>query len=215
MDYCFSCHLFGQCLHVVLAVMKGRTTSIKREGGNLLHLHLDAVSNYLPVFMFTLRTKTLKNNIWKIATIGTYSWDHRPTCIREDFYILIWVMVCKACLSEDSHGQGCLAGYSPGDCKESDTTEATKHPQTSLVCRSSTQWSCLQSRWVSYPLPRKHFGCLCHCLKSSKIYFFFHFKDWRARQPIPLFLPGESPGQSGLPGYSPWGHKELGMTELT
>ena len=108
-------------------VTRGKTTSIKREGGNLLHLNLDAVSNYLPVFIFTLRTKTLKNNIWKIAMIGTYSWDHRLRCIREDFYILIWVMVFKACLSEDSHGQRCLAGYSPGECKESDTTEATKH----------------------------------------------------------------------------------------
>ena len=27
------------------------------------------------------------------------------------------------------------------------------------------------------------------------------------------FLPGESHGQSNLEGYSPWGHKELDMTE--
>ena len=26
-------------------------------------------------------------------------------------------------------------------------------------------------------------------------------------------LPGESHGQRGLEGYSPWGHKELNMTE--
>ena len=32
--------------------------------------------------------------------------------------------------------------------------------------------------------------------------------------PLPLFLPGESHGQRGLAGYSPWGHKESGMTEL-
>ena len=36
----------------------------------------------------------------------------------------------------------------------------------------------------------------------------------RAWQPTPLFLPGESHGQSNLAGYSPQGHKELDMTEV-
>ena len=37
----------------------------------------------------------------------------------------------------------------------------------------------------------------------------------RKRLPIPcqVFLPGESHGQRSLAGYSPWGHKELAMTE--
>ena len=30
---------------------------------------------------------------------------------------------------------------------------------------------------------------------------------------IPVFLPGESHGQRRLAGYSPWGRKELDMTE--
>ena len=29
----------------------------------------------------------------------------------------------------------------------------------------------------------------------------------------PVFLPGEFHGQKSLVGYSPWGHKELDMTE--
>ena len=37
----------------------------------------------------------------------------------------------------------------------------------------------------------------------------------RKRQPTPVFLPGESPGQRSLAGYSPQGHKELDMTEMT
>ena len=38
---------------------------------------------------------------------------------------------------------------------------------------------------------------------------------WRkAWQPTPVFLPGESHGQRSLAGCSPWGHKELDMTEL-
>ena len=31
----------------------------------------------------------------------------------------------------------------------------------------------------------------------------------------PVFLPGKSHGQSSLVGYSPWGHEELDMTEVT
>ena len=37
-------------------------------------------------------------------------------------------------------------------------------------------------------------------------------KKW---QPAPVFLPGESLGQKSLAGYSPWGHKESVMTEVT
>ena len=35
-------------------------------------------------------------------------------------------------------------------------------------------------------------------------------KEW---QSTPVFLPGEFQGQRSLEGYSPWGHKESGMTE--
>ena len=37
----------------------------------------------------------------------------------------------------------------------------------------------------------------------------------RAWQPTPVFLSGESEGQGSLVGYSPWGPKEWGMTEVT
>ena len=37
----------------------------------------------------------------------------------------------------------------------------------------------------------------------------------RNGNPTPVFLPGESHGQRSLEGYSPWGHKELDMTEAT
>ena len=37
---------------------------------------------------------------------------------------------------------------------------------------------------------------------------------WRRKwQPTPVFLPGEPHGQRSLVGYSPWGRKELDMTE--
>ena len=37
----------------------------------------------------------------------------------------------------------------------------------------------------------------------------------RAWQPTSVFLPGESYGQRSLGGYSPEGHAELDMTEVT
>ena len=33
------------------------------------------------------------------------------------------------------------------------------------------------------------------------------------KQPPPVFLPGESHGQSSLSGYNPWSRKELDTTE--
>ena len=37
---------------------------------------------------------------------------------------------------------------------------------------------------------------------------------WRREwQPSPVFLPGESHGQRRALWYSPWGHKQLDMTE--
>ena len=37
---------------------------------------------------------------------------------------------------------------------------------------------------------------------------------WRRPwQPTPVFLPGEFHGQRSPMSYSPWGHKELDMTE--
>ena len=39
---------------------------------------------------------------------------------------------------------------------------------------------------------------------------------WRRKwQPTSVFLSGEAHGQRNLAGYSPWGHKELDMTEAT
>ena len=69
-----------------------------------------------------------------------------------------------------------------------------------------TIWAIIP-RWCS----GKESACLCrrhkfdHCV--GKI-------PWRRNwQPTSVFLPGETHGQSCLMGYSPWGHKESGMTK--
>ena len=43
-----------------------------------------------------------------------------------------------------------------------------------------------------------------------------NFQCWRRKwQPTPIFLPGESQGQSSLVGCHQWGHTESDMTEAT
>jgi len=55
----------------------------------------------------------------------------------------------------------------------------------------------------------------CQCRRCS-------FDNWVAKipwrrewQPTSVSLPGESHGQRSLVGDSPWGHKELDVTEVT
>ena len=57
----------------------------------------------------------------------------------------------------------------------------------------------------------------CQCRKCNR----HRFSDWtrkmpwrRARQPTPVFLPGESHGQRSLLGYSLWGRKKSDMTVI-
>ena len=59
-------------------------------------------------------------------------------------------------------------------------------------------------------------------IKNPLQYRTCRFNPWvgkipwgRAWQPTPVFLPGEPHGQKSLAGYSPWGCKELDMTEET
>ena len=58
----------------------------------------------------------------------------------------------------------------------------------------------------------------CQCSRYKRC----NFDSWVRRipwrriwQPTPVFLPGESYGWRSLMGYSPWGLKELDMTEVT
>ena len=60
--------------------------------------------------------------------------------------------------------------------------------------------------------------CACQFKRCKR----HRFNPWvekipwrRAWQPTPVFSPGESHGQRSLAGYSPWGHKESNMTEVT
>ena len=55
---------------------------------------------------------------------------------------------------------------------------------------------------------------LCLLAKSFRSTYWPDYQR-RAWQPTPVSLPGESHGQRSLVSYSPWGRKELNMTEAT
>ena len=69
-----------------------------------------------------------------------------------------------------------------------------------------------------YGLPRWLSGkeSACQCRRRGKHGFdpWVGKTPWRRKwQPILVFLPGESHGQRGLVGYSPWGCKESDTTD--
>ena len=59
-------------------------------------------------------------------------------------------------------------------------------------------------------------ACQCRRLKKRGFDSWVRKISWRKTwQPTPVFLPGESPGQRSLAGYSPKGHKEWDTTKAT
>ena len=83
--------------------------------------------------------------------------------------------------------------------------------------------SILKSRDITLPtkvhlvkavvFPVVMYGCERWTIKKvegEELMLFPWRREW---QPTPVFLPGESHGQRSLAGYSPWGCKELDMTE--
>ena len=67
-------------------------------------------------------------------------------------------------------------------------------------------------RWCS----GKELACQCHKCKKRRFYPQVRkIPCRRAQQSTPVFLPGEFHEQRSLAGYSPWGLKELDMTEHT
>ena len=65
-------------------------------------------------------------------------------------------------------------------------------------------------RWLSC----KKSAWQCRRLRRCRFDSWVGKIPWRRKwQSTPVFLPGKSCGQRSLAGYSPWGHKELDMTE--
>ena len=135
-------------------------------------------------------------------------------------------------LPGESHGQKSLAGYSPWGHKESDMTHRLTlllSPSYRIISVSSflfSDWRLLtwspRNRWTSFSKLYSDVRASLEVrnLPESAGDVRCSFDPWvgkipwnRNWHPTPLFLPGESHGQRSLVGYSPWGHKELDMTE--
>ena len=62
----------------------------------------------------------------------------------------------------------------------------------------------------------KELACQCRRLKILGFSPWVGKIPWRrAWQPTPVFLSGDSHGERNLVGYTPWGSKELDMSEVT
>ena len=103
----------------------------------------------------------------------------------------------------ESQGQRSLAGYNPWSPKESDVTERL------APCSMKNIFELIIRYWYGsgllWWLSNKESACqgmrLGLHLRVRKI-------PWRRNwQPTPVFLPGKSPEQRSLVGYSPWGHR--------
>jgi len=78
--------------------------------------------------------------------------------------------------------------------------------------------SAINSKLLDFPggTSGKESTCQCMGCKRRRLDLWVGKIPWRREwQPTPLFLSGKSTGQRSLAGCSPWGHKELDMTEHT
>ena len=65
---------------------------------------------------------------------------------------------------------------------------------------------------LPWGLSSNEFACQC---RRHRLHSWVRKIPWRRKlQPTPVFLPEKSHGQRSLVGYSPWGGKELNMTQL-
>ena len=103
--------------------------------------------------------------------------------------------------------------------------EFLKRQSEECVRRSTIKWS--ESVW-SCVIVRSFSVDKCHYWRSLKLWRKsclssqphnnnlpgYHEQCWRRKwQPTPVLLPRKFHGLRSLVGYSPWGQKELGMTE--
>ena len=104
---------------------------------------------------------------------------------------------------------------SPGEDSQDFTTPGTS---------SSFPWSVLHVIWtlvswrVAFPggATGKEPPCQCKRCRRHRFDPWVGKNPWRRKwQATPVFLPGESHGRRSLVGCSPWGHRELDMTETT
>ena len=93
---------------------------------------------------------------------------------------------------------------------------AVKLPENGSVFSSLLLRFVRQNQGLPWVAQWQRFCLQCRSRRRHEFDPWVGKNPWRrAWQPPPVVLPGESRGQKGLVGYSPWGCKELDMIEET
>ena len=127
-----------------------------------------------------------------------------------------WTKARQAPLSMGSSRQEYWSSWSfpsPGDLPDSGTEPRSPVLQADSLSTEPPK----KPHTHSFPgvLSDKDPACQCRRCKRRGFDPWVRKIPWRIWQPTPAFLPGESPGQRSLAGYSPWSCRELDMTEAT
>ena len=151
--------------------------------------------------------------------------------IWHQIYMFIYVHMCvRVCVcmawvwagSGVGDRQGNLECCSPWSHKESDTAEQlnwTDGKSTGMGCHSLLWWLFL-TQGLNPGLPHcgqtlyhlSHQGSPWVCLCIFVCICIYWRRKW---QLTPVYLSGESYEEWSLEGFSPWGHKESEVTEVT
>ena len=92
--------------------------------------------------------------------------------------------------------------------------EHTLAVSNSCLTMSTCSSIYLQVLNIKWGFPGDSDGKESACSEGDLVRSLGQEDPWRRKwQPTPVFFPGEFHGQRSLVGYSPWGHKELDMTE--
>ena len=93
-------------------------------------------------------------------------------------------------------------------------TSATHNKQVLTHSKNTTIKFCKEKKQLTLGLPRWLSGkeSTCQCRRHGFNPGARKNPGGRKLQPAPAFLSGKCRGQRSLPGYNPWGHKELVVT---
>ena len=134
-----------------------------------------------------------------------------------------WLSGKKICANAEAAGDACsipVSARSPGKamathaCLENPWTEEPGRLQSTGSRRVGLDLETkppLSIRWLGV----KNLPAICSKPQERCCLWVGNILRSRPWQPTPVFSPGESQGQRGLAGYSPWGREESDTTEVT
>ena len=134
-----------------------------------------------------------KRSICRVALIGLF----------KNFFS--WLISCR--ININSH-------YLSINYYMSDTALGVWHELTYFIPIAILWYRCYHPHLRGFPGSTSGKESTCQCWSHKRLDPWVGKIPWRRKwQPTLVFLPGKFHGQRSLVGYSPWGCRELGMTE--